>query len=107
MNKIRKICRTATGQAPFEEWLDNLRDILGRAKIRVRVDRAAQGNFGDHRTVGGGIIELKTDFGPGYLVYLGRYGEEIIVLLCGGDKSTQQKDIAQAHKYWEDYKKRI
>src|SRR5690242_1837732 len=107
MARICRIYRMSDGRAPYEEWLDELRDVVGRAKIRVRLDRAALGNFGDHRTVGGGIIELRIDFGPGYRVYVGQHGQEIIVLLCGGDKSTQHKDIDSAHRYWEDYKRRI
>ena len=92
---------------PYENWLADLQDVVGRAKIRVRVDRAVSGNLGDHRSVGTGIIELKIDFGPGYRVYMGQQGQEIIVLLCGGNKSTQGKDIIKAHQYWEDYKRRL
>ena len=107
MHKQIRIYRTYSGWAPYEEWVEDLRDVVGRAKIKVQVDRAALGNFGDHRFIGGGIIELKIDYGPGYRIYLGQYGQEIIVLLCGGDKSTQDKDIAKAHDYWDDYKKRL
>src|SRR5579872_3103100 len=98
--KIRRIYRTQDGWSPYEEWLENLRDVAGRAKIKIRIDRAAMGNFGNHRTVGAGIIELKIDYGPGYRVYIGQYGQEIIVLLCGGDKGSQEKDIKKAHEYW-------
>ena len=65
------------------------------------------GNFGDHRSVGEGVIELRIDFGPGYRVYVAPHGEEIIVLLCAGDKSTQQEDIANAHEYWADFKRTL
>ena len=81
--------------------------MIGRAKIKIRVDRALLGNFGDHRSAGGGVMELRIDYGPGYRVYLALHGEDIIVLLCGGDKSTQEKDIAKAHEYWDDYRRRI
>jgi putative addiction module killer protein len=107
MNKVRKIYRTIDGVTPYEEWLESLRDVVGHAKIKVRIDRLLLGNFGDHRTVGGGVIELKVDFGPGYRVYLAQHGEELIVLLCGGNKSTQDRDIARARDYWEDYKNRL
>lgn len=107
MSKKRRLYRALDGTLPFEEWLENLRDVVARAKIKVRIKRATQGNFGDHRSVGAGIIELKVHYGPGYRVYLGLQGQEIIVLLCGGDKSTQEKDIAKAHEYWEDYKRRL
>ena len=107
MTKTRRVYQTKDGKTPYEDWLDGLKDVVGRAKIRGRLDRATLGNFGDHRSVGGGIIELKIDHGPGYRVYIGQHGQEIIVLLCGGDKSTQEKDIAKAHKYWEDYRRRV
>lgn len=107
MTKTRRIYQTKDGKAPYEEWLNRLKDVAGRSKIKVRVDRASLGNFGDHRSVGAGIIELKIDFGPGYRVYIGQHSEEIIVLLCGGDKSTQENDIAKAHEYWADYRRRL
>jgi putative addiction module killer protein len=107
MDKIRRIYRTLDGRIPYEEWLEDLRDVIGRAKIKVRVDRATLGNFGDHRSLRGGIVELKINYGPGYRLYMGLQGNEIIVLLCGGNKSTQDKDIAVAHLYWEDYKSRL
>jgi putative addiction module killer protein len=76
-------------------------------KIKARLARVAVGNFGDHRTVGDGVIELRIHFGAGYRVYVGQHGEEIVVLLCGGDKSTQQNDIRQAHHYWTDFQMRL
>jgi putative addiction module killer protein len=98
--------QTASGQCPFEEWLESLRDRKGAAKIRVRIARARVGNLGSCNTVGQGILEFKIDFGPGYRVYFGEIGKTIIILLCGGGKSTQAKDIALAHKYWVDYWRR-
>jgi len=62
------------------------------------------GNFGDHRSVGRGVVELRIDFGPGYRLYVAPYGNEIIVLLCAGDKSTQDRDIMDAHGYWDEFK---
>ena len=80
----------------FVEWLRALGDRQGRAKIIVRLDRLEQGNPGNSRSVGEGIFELKIDFGPGYRVYYVQRGEVLIVILCGGDKSTQSKDIQRA-----------
>ena len=97
--------QTRNGMAPFEEWLGNLRDQKARAKIRVRLDRLENsGHAGDCETVGGGVYELKIHFGPGYRVYFGKDGESLVVLLVGGNKSAQERDIKKAIEYWEDYK---
>jgi putative addiction module killer protein len=94
------------GTEPFTEWLDGLRDRQARALIRVRLDRISLGNFGDSRPVGEGVTEARIDFGPGYRVYFGRDGEVLVVLLCGGDKGTQDRDIRRAREYWIDYRNR-
>ena len=97
--------RTRSGKAPFEEWLDDLRDQKARAKIRVRLDRLENsGHTGDCEPVGGGVYELKIHFGPGYRVYFGKDQEMLVVLLLGGDKDTQDRDIKKAIEQWEDYK---
>ncbi|WP_414649381.1 type II toxin-antitoxin system RelE/ParE family toxin [Edaphobacter sp.] len=80
----------------FAEWLAKLKDRQGRARILTRIDRLADGNPGNHRNLGGGIFELKIDFGPGYRVYYVNRNGVVIILLCGGDKSTQVKDIRRA-----------
>jgi putative addiction module killer protein len=80
----------------FDRWLKDLRDIRAAARIQVRLDRMATGNPGDVKSVGDGISEMRIDYGPGYRVYFMRRGSLTVVLLCGGDKSTQDKDIAQA-----------
>jgi putative addiction module killer protein len=80
----------------FAEWLINLRDRQGRARILSRIDRLEEGNPGVTRSVGSGVFEMKIDFGPGYRVYYIRRGEEVVILLCGGDKSTQERDIQRA-----------
>lgn len=80
----------------FAEWLRSLDDRQGKAKIIVRLDRLEQGNPGNSRSVGEGVFELKIDFGPGYRVYYVQRGKVLIVILCGGDKSTQSKDIQRA-----------
>jgi len=97
----------ADGRRPMEEWLDALsEDKLAFAAIQTRIDRIERGLTGDWKTVGGGVSELRIDHGPGYRVYFGRDGLKVIVLLCGGIKSTQSRDIKTAKKYWSDYEKR-
>ena len=91
---------------PFTEWLDGLTDRQARARVQTRLDRVALGNFGDHRALDGGVLELRIDSGPGYRVYLARVGRVILLLLCGGDKATQLKDIERAKAYLEDYRSR-
>ena len=88
----------------YREWLDTLKDRTGRARILVRVDRLIDGNPGQHRDLTGGVSELKIDFGPGYRVYYTRRGTTLLLLLIGGDKSTQQKDIATAVQLARDFK---
>jgi putative addiction module killer protein len=83
-----------------------MRDAKGRAVIQVRLDRLEQGNFGDCKPVGEGVMELRVDFGPGYRVYLAEDGPRIVLLLAGGDKSTQSRNIKAAKMYWNDYKER-
>jgi putative addiction module killer protein len=82
--------------ATFDRWLDRLADARARARIQVRLDRLRLGNFGDAKAVGDGISELRVDYGPGYRVYFARRGARLVLLLCGGDKSTQSRDIAAA-----------
>jgi putative addiction module killer protein len=80
----------------FTQWLMDLKDRQGRARILTRIDRLEEGNPGNSRSVGGGVAELKIDFGPGYRVYYIQRGELLLVLLCGGDKSTQVEDVKRA-----------
>jgi putative addiction module killer protein len=80
----------------YRDWINSLRDLTVRARIQVRVDRLVHGNPGQHRRLTKGVCELKIDFGPGYRVYYTEQGDEIIILLAGGDKSTQQRDIQTA-----------
>ena len=77
-----------------------------RIRAQIAPCQAEDGNLGKHRSVGGGVIELKIHFGPGYRLYLGQEGENLIILLCGGDKGTQGKDIRRAQYYWRDYRSR-
>lgn len=97
---------TETGGKPFKEWLDGLKDISARQKVRIRLDRVRLGNLGRNRSVGEGVYELKIDYGPGYRVYYAIEKKASILLLIGGDKSSQDRDIALARKYWQDHKRR-
>ena len=82
--------------AEFLEWIGALRDVQARARIAKRIDRIALGNFGDSKPVGNGVSELRFTFGPGYRVYYTRRGDVVVILLCGGDKGSQERDIKRA-----------
>lgn len=82
----------------FGKWLDSLRDLKARARIQVRIERLARGNAGDVKPVGSGVSEMRIDYGPGYRVYFTHRGAELIILLAGGDKRTQSRDIKLATK---------
>lgn len=84
----------------FDKWLASLRDRKAKIKIVRRIERAEQGNFGDHKPVEGPVWEMRIDYGPGYRLYYARQGETIYLLLCGGDKSSQQADIRMALEIW-------
>ena len=95
---------TQNGRVPFTDWFESLRDQKTRTRIRGRLTRLELGNFGDCQSVGEGVFELRIHFGPGFRVYFGEVGDTLILLLCGGDKSSQQRDIERAKTYWQDYK---
>jgi putative addiction module killer protein len=97
---------TPDGKQPLPRWIDGLRDRQAKARIKTRLDRLVDGNFGDRHDVGDGVYELRIDWGPGYRVYYARIGELILLLLCGGDKRSQTKDIERAQDYFKDYKVR-
>jgi putative addiction module killer protein len=97
---------TTSGKDPYQRWLDQLKDLRGRVAIQRRIDRVANGNFGDHEFCQDGVWELRIHFGPGYRVYYGREGETVVVLLCGGSKRAQSADIKEAVRYWLDYQRR-
>jgi len=88
----------------FRDWIDTLKDRAGRARILVRIDRLIDGNPGQHRDLTDGVSELKIDLGPGYRVYYAQRGTRLLLLLAGGDKSSQQKDIAMAIQLAKDFK---
>jgi putative addiction module killer protein len=91
---------------PVTDWLHALRDIRARAQIEVRLRRVLAGNFGDCKSVGEGVSELRIDLGAGYRVYYAKHGQTLVILLCGGDKGSQQNDFADAKAYWADWKRR-
>lgn len=97
---------TGTGKVPFDTWLEKLPDRTARAKIRIRLERLEDGNVGQSASIGHGVIELKINYGPGYRVYIGQDGPVTVILLCGGDKSTQRQDIRTAQEYWAEYQQR-
>ena len=107
MRKRSIIYKSAKGSEPYVKYVDSLKDREGAAKIRARVTQAELGNLGDWGSVGQGVIELRIDFGPGYRVYVGLQGKELIVLLCAGDKGSQSKDVKRAMDYWSDYRRTI
>ncbi len=86
----------------FAAWLDALRDIHARARVQARIERMATGNFGDMKSVGEGISELRIDYGPGFRIYFTKRGSQLIILLVGGDKSSQRRDIQTAQRLARD-----
>jgi putative addiction module killer protein len=94
---------TPNGKCPFDEWFSGLRDRKTQMVVDARLTRLRQGNFGNFKSVGAGVLELKIAFGPGFRVYFGVDGNTVVVLLCGGDKGSQERDIRRAQEYWADY----
>jgi putative addiction module killer protein len=101
-----RIYTDAKGNKPFDAWLQDLRDVKARATVRARLERVRAGNFGDCKPVRDGVQELRIDLGPGYRVYLSRQGAVLVLLLCGSDKSDQDRAIRQAIDYLNDWKER-
>ena len=99
-----KLYQLENGKVPVDIWLNNLKDKRAKAKILIRLDRLLLGNFGDTKSVGQGVSELRINEGKGYRLYYGREGNKLVILLCGGDKMTQQSDIKLAKKYWRKHR---
>jgi putative addiction module killer protein len=97
------VYETEDGKVPFTEWLETLDGSPAYRRILARLDRLEEGNLGDHRSVGEGVIELRLDFGPGYRIYVGQDGETLVILPLGGTKRRQQADIETAQRYWRNY----
>jgi putative addiction module killer protein len=100
---IKKVVQ-GNGSIPYDDWYESLRDIYLRAAVAARIARVRAGNFGDHKPVGEGVNELRINKGPGLRVYYGEHGTNIVLLLGGGDKSTQQRDIKNAIDLWKQWK---
>lgn len=95
--------RGPNGRQPYTEWFESIRDKNTQQRIDKRLARLEDGNFGDCKSVGGGIFELRLDFGPGYRIYFRQIENTLVLLLCGGDKASQQRDIELAKTYWREY----
>ena len=96
---------TGDGSCPYTEWRDSLRDPIFLEAWEKRLLRIRLGLLGNCKQVGAGVLELIFDIGPGYRVYIAEWGRKVVVLLCGGDKSTQDRDIRLAKRYWEDFRR--
>jgi len=102
--EIRKL-ELQNGIVPFDEWFDSLRDKKMQAAVDARLTRVRAGNFGDFKSVGGGVFELRISFGPGLRIYYALHGRQIVVLLGGGDKSSQSRDIRRAQQLRQQFTK--
>ena len=102
--EIKKL-ELQNGLVPFDEWFDSLRDQKMQAAVDARLSRVRAGNFGDAKSVGGGVFELRIALGPGLRVYYGLHGQQVVVLLGGGDKRSQPRDIRRAQQLWQQFTK--
>jgi putative addiction module killer protein len=102
MNKILRYYTTISGKIPFLDWMKSIKDSTVRYRIRTRMDRVEIGHYGEYRVLSDGVCELKIDIGPGYRIYFAEQNNNIIILLCGGDKRHQTKDIRTAKMYWKE-----
>ncbi len=98
--------QTKEGTIPYREWFDSLRDQAVQAAVLARANRLRLGTFGDWKSVGDGVCELRVHCGAGYRIYFGRQGQTVVILLTGGEKRSQDSDIKRAKKYWKDYEDR-
>ncbi len=107
VNTIEHYLTADEQRDPYMEWLRRMRDAQARIAVIRRIARIEHGNFGDHRLCRDGVWELRVDVGQGYRVYYGMSGQSVVLLLCGGDKRTQDTDIKRAVQYWQDWNRRI
>ena len=107
MEIIRKkqleIFVTKDGRTPFTEWLESLKDKTSQFRIKERLDRVSLGNLGDYKSIGEGVYELRLTIGPGYRIYFGLETDTFMILLLGGSKKGQQRDIHKSKEYWKDH----
>jgi putative addiction module killer protein len=95
------------GTVPLSDWLATIRDRRTQARIRIRIAQLRDGNFGDAKSVGEGVVELRIHVGCGHRIYCARHGSAVVVLLCGGSKKSQDDDIRQAKEYWNHWKRSL
>jgi putative addiction module killer protein len=107
MPKELRFFRTNNGKEPFSEWLSSLKDTLARAQIKNRLNRLMQGHYGDYKSVGNGLYELRIHHGAGYRIYFAEHGKTVLLLLIGGSKRTQERDIIKAMKYWQEFQEKL
>jgi len=100
--KSIEIYHDSNGREPFTEWIKSI-SLRDRSRIFARLDRIESGNLGDYKSVSDGVYELRFHFSSGFRVYYGEVNNKIILLLCGGDKSSQKKDVKKAKVYWKDF----
>lgn len=100
------VYETEDGRKPYSEWFEELRDKKTKGVVQARLNRIRMGNLGDCKPVGEGVFEFRMDIGPGFRIYFGKEGAEIVILLCGGIKKGQSRDIQRAIEYWADYRRR-
>jgi len=98
--------RRPDGVIPFDRWIAQIKDVRAKARILTQLDRLKIGLPGDWKSVGAGVFELRIFEGKGYRIYFGRDGKAVVILLCGGNKSTQTRDIELAKSYWQEYRRR-
>ncbi len=103
--RIISVYVTASGTVPFDDWMNDLKDYVGKGAVEARIARLRLGALGKHANVGDGLIELKVDIGPGYRIYVAD-NERDSLILCAGNKRTQKQDIKAAKKFWNDYQGR-
>jgi putative addiction module killer protein len=103
MQKSIFFYKDALGNEPFKDWINRLRDARTRRRIWQRLRRLEQGNYGDCESLGNGVFELRLFFGPGFRVYFGEENDQIVIILCGGDKSSQTRNIKTAKQYWKEF----
>ena len=102
-----EILKLPSWKSPYNDWIDGIKDSVTRARIRRRLDRLEQGHYGDYKPLGDGVHELKFHFGSGYRIYFAELDDVIVILLCGGDKSTQKNDVKIAKQYWRELQEKL
>ncbi len=105
-NKTIRYYTTQNGKTPYSEWFCSFKDSIIRNRVRRRIERMESGLYGDYKVIGDGLCELRLDFGSGYRIYFTEQGSDIVILFCGGNKSTQKKDIEIAHCYLKELTRR-